>query len=282
MPGSPLAASVLFGLAAALTWGVGDFSGGFATRRARVFSVVLLSQSIGIVLFALLAIVTRERQPAPADLGWGAAAGIAGLVGLAALYRAMAIGQMGIVAPVSGVISAALPVIAGGVTQGLPAPANFAGFVLAFCGVWLISRSEGELARPAGLWLATLSGLGFGSFLVLIAQAQPGAVFWPLTAARAGSLAVLVAVFLLRQPPLQITRGVMLPVMLAGAMDSGGNLFFVLASQAGRLDIAGVLSSLYPATTVLLALVILREGLARRQVAGVVCALLAIPLISFA
>src|SRR5512141_1445748 len=122
MPGSSLAASVLFGLAAALTWGVGDFSGGLATRRARAFSVVLLSQTLGIVLLALLATITRERLPALADIGWGAASGIAGLIGLAALYRAMAIGQMGIVAPVSGVITAALPVIVGGLTQGLPAP----------------------------------------------------------------------------------------------------------------------------------------------------------------
>jgi drug/metabolite transporter (DMT)-like permease len=283
MAGTSIVASVLYGLAAALTWGVGDFSGGFATRRARVFSVVLLSQTLGIVLLALLAVLTGERPPAPADVAWGAASGIAGLVGIAALYRAMALGQMGIVAPVSGVITAALPVVVGALTQGLPSPANLAGFALAFAGVWLISRSaghEGERTRPAGIGLAVLSGLGFGCFLVLIAQAEHGTVFWPLTAARAGSLAVLVLMFLVRRPSLQVTRSAALPIVLAGTLDSAGNLFFVLASQAGRLDIAGVLSSLYPATTVLLALIILREGLKRWQVAGVICALLSIPLIS--
>lgn len=284
--------AVLFGLAAALTWGVGDFSGGLATRRARVVPVVLLSQLIGMILLSSTALLMREALPQPVDIAWGATAGLAGLIGLAALYRAMALGQMGIVAPVSGVISAALPVVAGALTQGLPNPFNLAGFVLALAGVWLISRQNGAgqngthagTARPTSIALAVLSGLGFGCFLILIAQSQQGSVFWPLAAARAASLGVLLSVLLAGTlagrwtgvPP----RNAWIPIVAAGVMDTGGNLFFVLASQAGRLDIAGVLSSLYPATTVLLALILLRERLVRSQFMGVTFALLAIPLIS--
>jgi drug/metabolite transporter (DMT)-like permease len=199
----------------------------------------------------------------------------------------MALGQMGIVAPVSGVICAALPAIAGALTQGLPAPPNILGFVLALAGVWFISRQEsprpfGVTMRPAGLGLAILSGLGFGCFLILIAQAHRGAIFWPLAAARAASLIVLLTAVVACRWAVLPPQHAILPAVFAGVMDSGGNLFFVLSSQAGRLDVAGVLASLYPATTVLLAMILLHERLARNQVLGVMFALTAIPLISLA
>lgn len=277
-------ASVLFGLVAAITWGTGDFSGGFATRRAPVTVVLLCSQLLGITLVTAIALLSRERLPSLVDVAWSAAAGIAGLVGLASLYRAMSIGQMGTVAPVSGVVSAALPVIAGALTQGLPVPLVLLGFIFALAGVWFISRTGSSETPRAGratsILLALLSGAGFGGFLILIAQAQHGAVFWPLAAARGASLLVIVIWSLFKRSIQLPPRNALIPIIAAGAMDAGGNLFFLLSAQAGRLDIAGVLSSLYPATTVILALTVLRERLVRSQVAGIVLALIAIPLIS--
>ena len=212
------------------------------------------------------------------------AAGIAGLVGLASLYRAMSIGQMGTVAPVSGVVSAALPVIAGALTQGLPVPLVLLGFIFALAGVWFISRTGSSETPRAGratsILLALLSGAGFGGFLILIAQAQHGAVFWPLAVARGASLLVIVIWSLFKRSIRLPPRNALIPIIAAGAMDAGGNLFFLLSAQAGRLDIAGVLSSLYPATTVILALTVLRERLVRSQVIGIALALIAIPLIS--
>jgi drug/metabolite transporter (DMT)-like permease len=284
MPFSSAISSVVFGLTAAITWGIGDFSGGFATRRARVLPVVLLSQLVGIILLISMALLLRERLPSPVDLAWGATSGVAGLVGLASLYRAMAMGQMGIVAPVSGVISAALPVIASALTESPPPPMTILGFGLALVGVWLISRTNintgNHTTRPTGIGFAILSGIGFGSFLILIAQTQHGSVFWPLAAARGASLSVLIVASLAQRSTPLLPRQALIPAALAGVMDSGGNLFFVLASQAGRLDVAGVLSSLYPATTVLLALILLHERLARSQLTGVAFALAAIALIS--
>ena len=279
--------SVFYGLLAATTWGMGDFSGGIATRRANVVVVMLFSQLVGISMFTLLALVTHEQFPSPRDLAWGAAAGVAGLVGIAALYSAMALGQMGIVAPISGVITAALPVLAGALMQGLPNPLNLLGFALALVGVFLISRSGDGTARPVSIVLAVIAGFGFGGFLILIAQAQHGTVFWPLAAARAASITVSVLGVLgqrafSRLPRNPLPRNALLPAVLAGVLDSSGNLFFVLSSQAGRLDVAGVLSSLYPATTVLLALALLHERLLRSQAVGVLLALAAIPLISLA
>jgi drug/metabolite transporter (DMT)-like permease len=266
---------------------MGDFSGGFATRRAKVVVVMLFSQLVGIGIFVLLALLTHERFPTPRDLAWGAASGVAGLVGIAALYSAMALGQMGIVAPVSGVITAALPVIAGALLQGVPNPLNLLGFALALAGVFLISRSGDGTTRPISIVLAVIAGFGFGGFLILIAQAQHGTVFWPLTAARVASITVLVFGVLGqrafgRQSRNPLPRNALLPAILAGMFDSSGNLFFVLASQAGRLDVAGVISSLYPATTVLLAFALLHERLLRSQAAGVLLVLMAIPLISLA
>jgi drug/metabolite transporter (DMT)-like permease len=280
MGGPSTLASVFYGLMAAITWGMGDFSGGFATRRASVVPVMLFSQVVGICLFAVLALLTHEPFPTTRDLVWGAVSGAAGLIGIAALYSAMALGQMGIVAPISGVITAALPVIVGALTQGLPNPLNLLGFALALAGVFLISRYGHGAANPRSIALAIVSGFGFGGFLILIAQAQHGTVFWPLTAARAASITLLLVSVLIRRSIKCLPRAALLPTILAGTMDSGGNLFFVLASQAGRLDVAGVISSLYPATTVLLALTLLHERLARSQVLGVVLALIAIPLIS--
>ena len=133
---------ILFGLASAASWGAGDFSGGLAAKRSPVYSVVILSQLVGLVLLVALALLLSEPFPTPSDLLWGAAAGLVGGLGLMALYQGLATGRMGVVAPVNAVVSAALPVLFGIWVEGPPAIQQFAGFGLAFVGVWLVSRSS--------------------------------------------------------------------------------------------------------------------------------------------
>jgi drug/metabolite transporter (DMT)-like permease len=272
--------AVIFGLASAATWGVGDFSGGLATRRVSVLTVTLLSQVAGLILLALLAFIWGENFPSLADVGWGGLAGLMGLVGLMAFYKAMAIGQMGTAAPVAAVLSASLPVAVGAVTQGLPHLPRQLGFILAVIGIWFISRPQKMEGRPAGLGLAIIAGLCFGGFLLGIAQVQQDAVFWPLVVARTASIVVMLVAVGAGQKLAMPALSILPLIILTGAMDAGGNAFFALAEQAGRLDVAGALASLYPATTVILALSILKEKLVLWQGIGVLLALLAVPLIA--
>lgn len=272
--------SAALGLASAAAWGAGDFCGGLATRRAGLYPVVIGSQLIGLILMAVLALAAGERVPPLASLAVCGLAGVLGAVGLLALYRALAEGRMGLAAPVSGVLTAALPVAAAGFLEGWPGWLKLAGFGLALLGVWLISRGPGSAFQVRGLGLPILAGLGFGLFIILISRANAGAVFWPLAAARAASLCMLAGAAAYARQPALPGRGQLGLVACSGVLDSGGNAFLVLAAQAGRLDVAAVLSSLYPASTVLLAWSILKEHLSRRQSLGVLAALAAIVMIT--
>jgi drug/metabolite transporter (DMT)-like permease len=272
--------TVAFGLAASLSWGAGDFSGGLATRRANVFSVVFAAHITGLVLLIALALAWSEPFPPALDIVWGGVAGLVGAVGIVAFYRALAIGRMGINAPVTGVLTAAVPVLFSVFAIGLPHLIQLAGFVLALLAVGLISRPAGASGRPEGLGLALLAGLGFGGFLVLIGQLSHGVIFWPLAAARLSSSLFMLAIVLIRRQEVLPKKTVLPIVLLAGTLDVAGNAFFVLAAHAGRLDVAAIVSSLYPAVTVLLASIILRERVTRLQALGVLAALVAIPLIS--
>ncbi|MFL5624827.1 MAG: EamA family transporter [Ktedonobacteraceae bacterium] len=273
-------ATVAFGLAASLSWGSGDFSGGLAARRSSVLSIVVAAHVIGLVLLIGLALAWRETFPSVIDILWGGAAGIAGTIGIVSFYRALAVGRMGITAPVTAVIAAAVPVIASAFLQGLPALLQCIGFMLALIAVWFISRPEGALGRPEGLGLALLAGVGFGSFFILISRVSPSAVFWPLAAARTSSFLFTLALVLLRRQAVFPKLSAFPLVLLAGVLDVAGNVFFVLATHVGRLDVAAILSSLYPAATVLLAWIILRERVSRWQALGILLALIAILLIS--
>jgi drug/metabolite transporter (DMT)-like permease len=269
-----------FGLGSAALWGAGDFSGGLAARKANVYAVALMAQAAGVVLLVALAVARAEPLPPSSDLGWGAAAGVMGAVGIAALYRALALGRMSIAAPVTAVVTAALPVLLSSISQGFPYPTQTVGFGLAVAGVWLISRSGGASRPPGGTGLALLAGVGFGGFLVFIAQVRPPALFWPLAAAKVSSFfSVLAAARLVGKPRLPATS--LLPLAaLAGLLDAGGNALFVLAGQRGRLDVASILASLYPAATVLLARFVLGERVSRTQAIGIAAALVAVPLIA--
>lgn len=272
--------TVLFGLCASFSWGTGDFSGGLASRRAHVFAVVLGAYVVGVVLLPILALVWTEPLPSWGDALWGAGAGLAGTVGLTAYYRALAVGRMGINAPITAVLAAALPVIFSAFSLGLPRPLQMAGFVLALMAVALVSRPERTAGRPEGLGLALLAGLGIGSFFILIGQVSARAVFWPLTCARIVSLLFMIIFVRARGEQMLPKKSVFPLILLAGSLDVAGNVFFVLAAHAGRLDVATILSSLYPAVTVVLAAIILRERVSRLQATGIILALAAILLIS--
>jgi drug/metabolite transporter (DMT)-like permease len=273
-------ATVIFGLAASLFWGSGDFNGGLASRRSNATSVVIAAYSIGFVLLIGLALIWREPFPSTQDLIWGGLAGLAGALGLISFYSALSIGRMGIAAPTSAVLTAGLPVIFSAFTQGLPSWLQLSGFVLAFLAIVLISRPEGDKGRPEGIGLSLLAGCGFGCFFILISHVSHSAIFWPLAAARFTSVLLLLIMAGIRRQEVLPKMSVAPFILLAGVLDAIGNAFFVLASHAGRLDVASVLSSLYPAATAILAAIVLRERVTRVQTVGILLALIAVPLIS--
>jgi drug/metabolite transporter (DMT)-like permease len=276
---SPFLAA-LFALSAATAWGSGDFTSGTAARRIGSLPTVLISYSVGLVALVIVALARQEPFPAPPDLLWGALAGLSGMMGLGFLFRGFATGQMGIVAPVSAVLATAVPVIFAAFTEGLPHEVQLVGFALALVSIWLLSRPEKLKGRPAGLDMALLAGLGFGGFFTALDQVGPTAVFWPLVAGRVASCTALVVVALAMHRPIIPPHAPLRLLILGGTLDVSGNLFFLLALQSGRLDIASVLASLYPGVTALLARVVTKEHMARLQVIGVAVAVLAIVLIT--
>lgn len=274
-----MSAAILFGLLSALSWGAGDFCGGLAARRSSLFSVIIFSQMAGILVLTLGAVAMREPLPAWNVLVLGGLAGILGDIGLLALYLALSRGKMGVAAPVSGVVSAMMPVMAGAAFEGMPSAVQAVGFALALAGIWLVARTEDSSMRVNDLGLPIVAGLGFGLFYLVINQVSSEAVFWPLIAARGLSIVLLTVAGLLLRQKLVPDRQQLPLIALSGVLDAGGNVFFALASAAGRLDIAGVLASLYPATTIILAGLILKERLSRPQTWGVAATLVAIALI---
>lgn len=270
--------SAILGVASAAAFGTGDFCGGIASKRAHVFGVLTVARVCGLLTMLTLARVTHEALPSGRALLWACAAGAVGSVALPALYRALAIGKMGVAAPVTSVLAAGLPVLLSAIMEGLPRTVQVLGLAIAILALWLISRPEGKL-RPEGLGLALLAGTGFGCFLICMRQATATAVYWPLVAALAVSLVAGIILLLARGESLP-GLGVLPVVIVAGLLDAFGNFLFILASQRGRLDVAAVLSSLYPAATVLLARFVLKERITRTQLAGLTAALIAVPLIA--
>ncbi len=267
-------------LLSAASWGAGDFSGGLAAKRVNVFRLVAVAHAIGLIAMLLMAWLTRESVPPSIDLIWGAVAGVAGAFGIAALYKALAIGRMAIIAPVAAVITALIPVLVGLLMQGLPQATQFAGFALAVVSIWLVARPAGEVDSHRGLGLAITAGVCFGLFLVSGKQAGPHAVFWPMVAARAASVVLISAIALFAVSDPRPLNPAVPMIVLSGLLDSTGNALFIAATRHGRLDVAAVLSSLYPASTVILARVLLKERISKLQGVGIAGALLSIALIS--
>jgi len=272
---------ILLGLSSAFSWGAGDFSGGLASKRTSAYTVVVLSQfvSLLILLFAVF-LVTPEAFTTQAAI-WGGIAGVCGALGLVALYSGLARGPMGVVAPLTAVIAAIVPVVFSIFQIGLPAASDLIGIIVALGAVWIIS-SGNNLAKInfKDLALPLLAGLGFGLFFILIARASTESTIWPLVFARTSSVIFIFLVGLLLGKNEIPQRSQVPLIALAGIFDTAGNILYILATRFGRLDIAAVLSSLYPATTVFLAWMVLKEGLTNRQWIGVVLVILAVVLIA--
>ncbi len=240
----------------------------------------LVVQLVGVLLAGGLAILLRETMPAPAGLATAAAAGVAVAVGIVALYQGLAVGRMGVVAPVTGVIAAALPVGVGIVRDGLPGPTVLAGVALAFVAVVLVSRVPGPDGRRSGFEFGLTAGIGLGLFNVLMGGLPDGQVFIPLAVLKVVAALVIGAIAVVGRRPWRVPRGSLAVVGAVAIADMGGNALYVLASQAGRLDVAATLSSLYPVTTILLAIALLGERLSRGHAAGIAAAAAAIALIT--
>lgn len=272
--------SMLFALSAAAAWGSGDFTSGLASRRVGPFHTVLISYSVGLLALTIVALIRGEQFPPTSDLIWGALAGLSGMVGLGFLMRGFVTGRMGIVAPVSAVLAAAIPVVFSAFTVGLPRQLQLLGFGLALTSVWLLSRSERLGGRPAGLGMALLAGLGFSGFFIALDQVGQSAVFWPLVAGRLAACTVMAVFALSTGRPMIPSPFPLGLLVLAGILDIAGNLFFLLAMQLGRMDVTAVLGSLYPAVTAVLAWLFTKEHMARLQMLGVAIAVLAIVMIT--
>ena len=277
---NPQFVPVAFSLAAVLTWGTSDFIGGYASKDSDPFLVTALAHASGFSLMAIWALAEHAPFPARESELWALLAGALGGVALAIFYRALAGGTMGLTAPVAAVLGAAIPAILTMFTQGVPGAIPVSGFLLAGIGIWLISRPEGGFGRPQGLSMAVLAGVGFAGFFICINRTGNSSALWSAATSRFASLVLVLLIVLARRTPIRLgAQGIMLG-LVAGWLDSTGTMLFIRADQTGRLDSAVVISSLYPAITVLLARLILREHFTRWKAIGMVAAILAVPMIA--
>ena len=279
--------SYILALGAALFYGAADFAGGVATRRASTLPVVLLSQVSGLLLLAVLLPVLPPASPSRVDFLWGAVAGVTGGIGVALLYRALAIGRMAVIAPTTAVCAVALPVMVSVALGERPGLLAVVGIVVGLAAIVLVSQetapaeadapaSGGRL--PPGVGIALISGVMIGFFFLALTRSSPEAGMWPILAARATSVLIFGSAVAARRESIRLP-GVLGITLLCGALDMLANALYLLASRVGPLSLMVTLASLYPASTVLLARVILNERLNSRQIAGVACALAAILLI---
>ena len=273
--------SIFFGLLSAITWGAGDFAGGLASRKLGAYRAVLYADFFGLLLIGIALGVYPEAIPSTAAFVYSAIGGALGSVGLLLLYYSLARGQMSIAAPVSALSAGLLPVIVGAITEGIPHWVQLLGFGLALLAIWLISSGQGfHVERLADLRLPILAGLGFGSYFIFIhyATQETNSVLWTMVISRLAGTVLLLVVVLARRDSLSVPRDAWTVVFFNAALDVGGNFFYILASRLGRLDVAAVLSSLYPGSTVLLAWLLLKERISLQQWIGIGAALIAIVL----
>lgn len=273
---------VLLALAAAVSYGMADFIGGAAAKRTSAWAVVLVAQTAGALATLGLAVVVGG-SPAGADYAWACAAGVCNGIGTAFLYRGLSTGRMGVVAPVSGVGAATVPVLVGLAMAERPGILVWVGILIALPGIWLVSRqppSDADLGRPSGLTDGIVAGLGFGSLFACLAQIPEGAGFLPLALNQVvAAFAVLLVAVAVRAEWVPREPAAALGV-IGGILAAAATGLFLVASQTGFLTVAAVITSLYPAITVILAAVVLREAVHRGQVWGLGLCLLAIGLVA--
>jgi drug/metabolite transporter (DMT)-like permease len=279
MSAAPQVVTAAYGMAAVLAWGTSDFLGGYATRRANAFLFTTVVNIGGLLLVGTLASASHAPFPSGRSAAWVIAGGISGGAALAIFYRALSSGRMGLTAPVAAVLSAAIPAFISMFTEGSPGRIPIIGFVLAAIGLWLITRAE-DGNTPEGIGLAVLAGIGFATFYLSVRQAGDASALWIASLTRAGGLIITALIVLLLGKFRDITPAGIRWGVLTGCIDSLGTILFVRASQTGRLDEAVVISSLYPAVTVLLARLFLKEHLTRWRFVGLLAALAAVPMIA--
>lgn len=276
---------ILFGLGSAFGWGAADFAGGLAARKTGAYRAVFYGSIIGLALLVLAAAFIDEPLPDLRVWLFSLLAGALGIVGLLLLYHAMTLGLMSVAAPVSALLAAALPVVVGLFTDGLPKTTTLFGFGFALLAVWMISQSAGGgadiFAHLSDLKIPLLAGVGFGLYFVFIHEAtKTGATIYPMLAARFGGLILITTYMLFSRAEWKADSSAWTLIAINGVLDIFANGCFILAIQTGRLDVAAVLSSLFPGVTVMLAWIFLKERLMRNQWLGVAAALVAIVLMT--
>ncbi len=279
MSAAPQFTTAAYGMAAVLAWGTSDFLGGYATRRANAFLFTVVVNLGGLLVVGTLAAAAHAPFPPARSAAWVLAGGISGGAALAIFYRALSSGRMGLTAPVAAVLGAAIPAVFSMFTEGLPGRIPLLGFAVAAVGLWLITRTE-DGGKPEGIGLAIVSGIGFASFYLCVRQAGDISALWIAALTRTGGLVVTSLVVMVLGDFRDITSAGVRWGVVTGCIDSLGTILFVRASQAGRLDEAVVISSLYPAVTVLLARLFLKEHFTRWRLVGLVAALAAVPMIA--
>ncbi len=274
--------ALALGLTSSVAWGTADFIGGLKSRSLPLLNVLVATQLTGLTLTALFVAIRGEGPPGGDFAVFAALSGVAGVIGLAAFYRGLAVGNMGVVAPISA-CAAVVPVLVGLATGDRPAAIQMAGLILALGGVVLASREEGAAisgpsARGAGL--AVISALGFGFFFVGIDRAVDADIGWALLVNRITGVTLLTAAALALRTPVRAGRRDVPALLLVGTLDVGANLLFGLAATQGLVSLVSVVASLYPLTTVTLAALVLHERPHRLAQVGVAVALTGVVLIA--
>lgn len=269
---------------AVFLWGAADFAGGYGSRRADAFVVTAFSHICAFIVMLAVALSHTGAFPDRASMVWSFVAGSVGGFSLAIFYRALASGQMGLSAPIGALLGAAIPTLVDIALEGAPGRWSIGGFVLAILAIWLITRPEAsgendEAGHPKGVAMAALAGVGFAGFYLCIHQAH-GSSVWIATISRVGSITATVVAVAVVRAPLRLDRPAAIYGAMAGVFDIVASALFIYASQRGRLDEAVVITSLYPAVTVLLARLVLKEHFSRWKFVGLLAALAAVPLIA--
>ena len=288
---TPSGATAGLGLLSSASWGASDFAGGIGSRRAPALLVTLTGQIFSFLVLLAVCVALHIALPGAHILAYAAAAGLLASLALAMFYTALAMGPMGLTAAVTGLLTALIPVLFSAFKYGLPTPLTCAGLVTGCVAIWLITHRPLESRNAAdaashhkALALGALAGVCFGTQLTLLKFAGEGGALWVMTTSRAAGVASLLLVLLFKRQQKksqgQRGHGFALIGAFAGALDTIGVLIYLRASQLGRLDVAAVTSSLYPAFTILLSALILHERPTARQFAGMALALAAVMLLS--
>jgi drug/metabolite transporter (DMT)-like permease len=276
--------TVVLALASALAYGLSDFIGGLTTRRLDVWTTAAFAQVVSLLVVTPVALLTAA-DPTRGDLAWGALAGVGSAAGTMFLYRGLARGRMSVVAPVSAVGAAVVPVVVAVLTGERPGALVWLGVVFALPAIWLVSQA-GDDPAPGGASMrsslvdGTLAGAGFGLLFVALGQVPEEAGLDPVVAMQASSVVLLMVAAHVVGNGLQWRRDSLPGPVAAGTLAAAATVFFQLATQSGSLTVASVLAALYPATTVLLAAAVLKETIAGRQAVGLAMAAVAVGLVA--